>query len=275
MDERMGMVRRTIRSAGSFLMERFGLEIEGGVEEKNANDFVTEVDRESERIITEALRGAFPEIGVYAEEGGVTGSVDRFWIVDPLDGTTNFIHRYPVFSISIALYEEGATVLGAVYDPTRDELFEAVRGGGAFCNGEGIRVSSATVLAESLLGTGFPFSVQQHIDKYLAVFKDLFLQCRGMRRAGSAALDLCHVASGRLDGFWELYLKPWDMAAGALIVEEAGGAVTDFFGGGGYLAAGHIVAAPPGLLPSITRVTGTLFTSSDIESIGTRFPMGR
>jgi myo-inositol-1(or 4)-monophosphatase len=275
MDVRMRIVRRTIRSAGSFLMERFGREIEGGVEEKNANDFVTEVDRESERIITEALRGAFPEIGIYAEEGGVTGSVDRFWIVDPLDGTTNFIHRYPVFSISIALYEEGGTVLGAVYDPTRDELFEAVRGGGAFCNGEGIRVSGATALGESLLGTGFPFSVQQHIDKYLAVFKDLFLQCRGMRRAGSAALDLCHVAAGRLDGFWELYLKPWDMAAGALIVEEAGGAVTDFFGAGEYLAGGHIVAAPPGLLPSITHVTGTLFTPSDIEAIATPFPAGR
>lgn len=275
MDERMRIMRKTIRSAGLFLMERFGREIEGGVEEKKANDFVTEVDRESERIITGALSEAFPGIGVYAEEGGVTGSVERFWIVDPLDGTTNFIHLYPVFSISIALYEEGRTVLGAVYDPTRDELFEAARNGGAFCNGEGIRVSGAAALGESLLGTGFPFSVPQYIDKYLAVFKDLFLRCRGMRRAGSAALDLCHVAAGRLDGFWELYLKPWDMAAGALIVEEAGGTVTDFFGDGGYLSAGHIVAAPPGLLPSITSVTGALFSLSDIESISTPFPAGR
>ncbi len=272
MDERMRIVRETIRSAGSFLLERFGREIAGGVEEKRANDFVTEVDRESERIITESLRGAFPETGVYAEEGGVTGSVERFWIVDPLDGTTNFIHRYPVFAISIALYEEGRTTLGAVLDPTRDELFEAVRSGGAFCNGERIGVSGVERLSESLLGTGFPFSVPQHIDKYLAVFKELFLECRGMRRAGSAALDLCHVASGRLDGFWELYLKPWDMAAGALIVEEAGGAVSDFFGGAGYLSAGHIVAASPSLASSIVGVTGALFSPSDVESIATPFP---
>jgi myo-inositol-1(or 4)-monophosphatase len=272
MDERMSVVKRTIRSAGSFLLERFGQEIPGGVEEKKANDFVTEVDRESERIITNALRGAFPDIGVYAEEGGVTGSVERFWIVDPLDGTTNFIHRYPVFSISIALYEEGRTALGAVYDPTRDELFEAVRGGGAFCNGERIRVSDADHLSESLLGTGFPFSVPQHIDRYLTVFRDLFLGCRGMRRAGSAALDLCHVAAGRLDGFWELYLKPWDMAAGALIVEEAGGAVADFFGGGDYLSAGHIVAATRLLLSQIIAVTGAHFSPSDVESISTHFP---
>lgn len=272
MDERMKVVRRTIRSAGSFLMERFGREIEGGVEEKNANDFVTGVDRESERILTDALREAFPDLGIYAEEGGVTGSAERFWIIDPLDGTTNFIHRYPVFSISIALWEEGRTVLGAVYDPTRDELYEAVRGGGAFCNGAGIRVSGATALEHSLLGTGFPFSVPQYVDQYLNVFKNLFLECRGMRRAGSAALDLCHVAAGRLDGFWELYLKPWDMAAGALIVEEAGGAVTDFFGGDGYLSAGHIVAATGELLPSITRVTGSVFSPSEIEGVATGFP---
>jgi myo-inositol-1(or 4)-monophosphatase len=272
MDERMQVVRKTVRAAGSFLIERFGREITGGVTEKKTNDFVTEVDRESERIITVALRDAFAGIGVYAEEGGVTGSTERFWIVDPLDGTTNFIHHYPVFSISIALYEEGKTVLGVVYDPTRDELFEAIRGGGAFCNGERIRVSDAALLTESLLGTGFPFSVPQYIDSYLAAFKELFLGCRGMRRAGSAALDLCHVAAGRLDGFWELYLKPWDMAAGALIVQEAGGAVTDFFGGGGYLSAGHVVAAPRLLLPRIIGVTGAHFSPSDLESIATPFP---
>ena len=272
MDERMRMVKETIRSAGSFLIERFGREIQGGVEEKKANDFVTEVDRESERIITESLSKAFPDTGVYAEEGGVTGRIERFWIVDPLDGTTNFIHHYPVFAISIALYEDGMTTLGAVFDPTRNELFEAVRGGGAFCNGERIGVSGAGRLSESLLGTGFPFSVPRHIDKYLDVFKELFLQCRGMRRAGSAALDLCHVASGRLDGFWELYLKPWDMAAGALIVEEAGGLVSDFFGGGEYLSAGHIVAASPLIADSITGVTGAVFSPSDVESIATPFP---
>lgn len=272
MDERMDAVRRTIRSAGSFLIERFGREVAGGVEEKRANDFVTEIDRESERIIADALLESFPGIGVFAEEGGAAGSADRFWIIDPLDGTTNFIHRYPVFAVSIALYEEGRTTLGAVYDPARDELFEAVRGGGALCNGARIRVSNKSSLSESLLGTGFPFSVPQHVDPYLAAFKDLFLKCRGMRRAGSAALDLCHVAAGRLDGFWELYLKPWDMAAGALVVEEAGGAVADFFGGGDYLSAGHIVAASRPLLSSIVEVTGTRFSRSDVASLATPFP---
>jgi len=272
MDERMEAVRKTIRSAGEFLIDRFGKEIRGGIEEKKANDFVTEVDRGSERIITGALLESFPEIGLFAEEGGVTGSAERFWIIDPLDGTTNFIHGYPVFAVSIALYEKGGTTLGAVYDPTRDELFEAVRGGGAFCNGEPIRVSNAALLSESLLGTGFPFSVPRHIDAYLAAFRELFLRCRGMRRAGSAALDLCHVAAGRLDGFWELYLKPWDMAAGALIVEEAGGAVDDFFGGGDYLSAGHIVAATRALLPSIVEVTRARFSPSDVESLSSRLP---
>ena len=256
-------------------MERFGRAIEGGVEEKNVNDFVTEVDRESERMITDALRDAFPEIGLYAEEGGVDGSMERFWIIDPLDGTTNFIHRYPVFAVSIALWEEGRTTLGAVYDPTRDELFEAIRHGGASCNGLPLSVSHASRLEQSLLGTGFPFSVPQYIDRYLGAFRELFLGSRGMRRAGSAALDLCHVAAGRLDGFWELYLKPWDMAAGSLIVEEAGGVVTDFFGEDGYLSAGHIVASAPALHPLITRVTGAHFSPSDIESISTPFPPGR
>ncbi len=272
MDEKMQVVRRAIRSAGGFLIERFGREIPGGVEEKHANDFVTEVDRESERIITDVLLESFPEIGLLAEEGGVAGSTERFWIVDPLDGTTNFIHGYPVFAVSIALYEEGRTTLGAVYDPTRDELFEAVSGGGALCNGERIHVSKAAALPESLIGTGFPFSVPRFIDDYLAAFKELFLGCRGVRRAGSAALDLCHVAAGRLDGFFELYLKPWDMAAGALIVEEAGGSVTDFFGGEGYLSAGHIVAATRALLPAIVDVTGSRFQRSGVASLATPFP---
>jgi len=272
MNERMQAARRAVRSAGGFLIGRFGREKPGGVEEKHANDFVTEVDRESERIITGALLESFPGIGVLAEEGGVAGSTERFWIVDPLDGTTNFIHGYPVFAVSVALYEEGRITLGAVYDPTRDELFEAVRGGGALCNGERIRVSKAPLLSESLLGTGFPFRVPRYIDDYLAAFKELFLGCRGVRRAGSAALDLCHVAAGRLDGFWELYLKPWDMAAGVLIVEEAGGSVSDFFGGGGYLSAGHIVAANRALLPAIVEVTASRFSRSGVASLATPFP---
>jgi myo-inositol-1(or 4)-monophosphatase len=275
MMERMNAARKAVLAAGTFLEEQFGREIEGGISEKRRNDFVTEIDRESERMIKQVLGGAFPDIGVYAEEGGATGPQQCFWIIDPLDGTTNFIHRYPVVTISLALFEEGRTSLGLVYDPLRKELFEAVRGDGAYCNGKRIRVSLARDLRDSLLGTGFPFSVHKYIDLYLAAFRQLFLGCRGMRRAGSAALDLCYVASGRLDGFWELYLKPWDMAAGALIVEEAGGIATDFFGGDGYLSAGHIVAASPAILPSITKVTSAVFTPSGVDSLATPFPAER
>lgn len=271
----MNTAREAVREAGAFLKEQFGRERDGGISEKGRNDFVTEIDRTSERMITRALRKAFPDIGIYAEESGVAGSEHGFWIIDPLDGTTNFIHRFPVVAISVALFENGRTVLALVYDPLRDELFEAARGEGASCNGKTIRVSGTGELLNSLLGTGFPFSVHRYIDPYLAAFRELFLGCRGMRRTGSAALDLCYVAAGRLDGFWELYLKPWDMAAGALIVEEAGGDVTDFFGGDGYLAAGHIIAATPAILPAITKVTSQVFTSVDVDSLATPFPKDR
>jgi myo-inositol-1(or 4)-monophosphatase len=272
MGDTMGVAREVILEAGSFLTDNLGLELEGGAEAKGRNDFVTEVDRQSERLITERLLSEFPEIGVYAEESGAAGSTESFWVIDPLDGTTNFIHGYPAFAVSIALYERGETVLGLVYDPLKEELFEAAKNAGAFMNGSRIAVSSAKKLADALLGTGFPFSVPHFIDPYLMTFKELFLGSRGIRRAGSAALDLAHVAAGRLDGFWELYLKPWDMAAGALIVVESGGMVTDFFGGGEYLSAGHIVAAPEALLEEIVGVTSRVFTPEMIASLAVPFP---
>jgi myo-inositol-1(or 4)-monophosphatase len=272
MENERNVAREIIFEAGAFLERNFGRELGGGIESKGRNDFVTEVDRKSERIITDALKKEFPEIGIYAEEGGAEGSKDSFWLIDPLDGTTNFIHGYPVFAVSIALYKGSETVLGIVYDPLEKELFEATKGQGAFLNGEAIEVSRAERLEGALLGTGFPFSVHQFLDSYLDTFKDLFLESHGVRRAGSAALDLSHVAAGRLDGFWELYLKPWDMAAGALIVQEAGGKVTDFFGGGGFLSAGHIAAAPEALLEEIVRVTSRVFTPQMIASLVTLFP---
>ena len=272
MTDKREAAREVIVEAGTFLERSFGKELEGGAEAKGRNDFVTEIDRQSEHLITERLGNEFPAIGICAEEAGTTGSRESFWVIDPLDGTTNFIHGYPAFAVSIALYEDGETVLGFVYDPLRKELFEAAKGGGAFLNGKKIEVSGAERLEDALLGTGFPFSVHQFIDTYLDTFKELFLGSRGVRRAGSAALDLSHVAAGRLDGFWELYLKPWDMAAGALIVREAGGKVADFFGGGGYLSAGHIAAAPEPVLDRIVEVTSRIFTPAMIASLAITFP---
>ncbi|HSG28911.1 MAG TPA: inositol monophosphatase family protein, partial [Candidatus Krumholzibacterium sp.] len=176
-------------------------------------------------------------------------------------------HGYPSIGLSVALVRGGDTVMGLVFDPLREELFEAVSGGGAFCNKRPIRVSSAGSLSVSLLGTGFPFRVERHLDRYLESFRALFVQCRGVRRAGAAVLDLSHVAAGRLDGFWELYLKPWDMAAGALIVREAGGVVTDFFGGGGYLSAGNIVAGNPEIHRAILETTSTIFVREETAEL--------
>ncbi|MBN1163118.1 MAG: inositol monophosphatase [Candidatus Krumholzibacteriota bacterium] len=256
-----------ILSAGALIKETFGREIRGEVEEKDRNDFVTSTDRLSEKMITETLTRSFKDIGVLAEESGMKREEEEFWIIDPLDGTTNFIHGYPSIGVSIALVQRREVVLGMVYDPLREELFEAVRGGGAFRNGMPIRVSAARSLSESLLGTGFPFKVYQHLDSYLEVFKYLFLRCRGIRRAGAAVLDLCYVAAGRLDGFWELYLKPWDMAAGSLIVREAGGRVSDFFGGEDFLSAGNIVAGPASVHRDIVEATSRVFRREDIAEL--------
>lgn len=275
MRKRIEVAREAILSAGSFLKETFGRELNGEVAEKDRNDFVTQADTMSERMITETLRLAFPDIGILAEEGTASSKGKTFWIIDPLDGTTNFIHGYPTIGVSVALVEEGETVLGLVYDPLREELFEAMRGGGAYCNGKRITISGAGELTHSLLGTGFPFRVHQHLDSYLAVFKDLFLRCRGVRRAGAAVLDLGNVAAGRLDGFWELYLKPWDMAAGALLVREAGGTVTDFFGGDTFLESGNIVAATPAVHHAIVEATSAVFSPGAIRDLSTGLRMPR
>lgn len=267
MRKKRDVAREAILTAGSLLEEAFHRGIEGGVTEKSSNDFVTEIDTQSERMIGETLKRAYPDIGVMAEEEGAVPDESQYWIIDPLDGTTNFIHGYPQIGVSIALVEDGVTTLGLVYDPLRRELFEAVRGEGASCNGHAISVSGARALEESLLGTGFPFRVHQHLDSYLQVFKELFLRCRGVRRAGAAVLDLSHVAAGRLDGFWELYLKPWDMAAGALIITEAGGVVSDFFGGPDYLGSGHIIASTPAIYDEIQAAASNHFTREQISDM--------
>jgi myo-inositol-1(or 4)-monophosphatase len=203
------------------------------IDYKGAIDLVTSVDRETERTIVELIRRNFPDHSILAEEEtDVEVKENEYrWIIDPLDGTTNFVHSYPQVSVSIALEQSGQVILGLVYDPLRRECFRAVRGHGATLNGSAIRISIVNELDKALLATGFPYDRRERADFYLTFFKAFLTRCQGIRRNGSAALDLCYVACGRLDGFWELKLKPWDVAAGTLIVAEAGGTLSDFSSG--------------------------------------------
>ncbi len=202
------------------------------IDYNGAIDLVTSVDRECERQIVDVIRRNFPDHSILAEEEtDVDGAQNHYrWIIDPLDGTTNFVHSYPQFSVSIALEQDGRVIVGLVYDPIRNECFKAALGRGATLDGSAIQTSIANELDKSLLATGFPYDHRDFADFYLSYFKAFMIRCQGIRRGGSAALDLCYVACGRLDGFWELKLKPWDIAAGSLIVTEAGGKLSDFSG---------------------------------------------
>ncbi len=219
------------------------------VNRKSEHDFVTAADLASERAITAQILHEHSDHRVLAEEErrAELNGPGVVWIVDPLDGTTNFIHGFPVFAVSVACAAEGRVLAGAVLDPTREELFAAARGRGAMLNGAPIHVSPRRRLAEGLIGTGFPFRRLHRTEEYLNSFRAVLADTAGIRRAGSAALDLAAVAAGRFDGFWEEGLGPWDMAAGALLIEEAGGVVTDFQGGDRYLETGAIVAGAPGV----------------------------
>jgi myo-inositol-1(or 4)-monophosphatase len=225
------------------------------VQTKSPNDFVTEVDKAAEAAIIEVLKESFPEHGILAEESGETSGASEYqWIIDPLDGTTNFIHGFPQYAISIALARRGVLEQAVVFDPNRNELFTATKGSGAFLNDRRIRVSKRIRLNEALVGTGFPFRQFDHVDAYLAMFRDLTQKTAGIRRPGAASLDLAYVACGRLDAFWEMGLAPWDMAAGALLVTEAGGLVSDLSGESGYLEGGNVVAGSPKIFGQILPV---------------------
>ncbi len=243
---------RAARRAGS-IINRAALE--GGelnVRSKRANDFVTQVDQAAEQAIMEIVRKAYPDHGFLCEESGSTASdAEVVWIIDPLDGTTNFIHGFPQYCVSIAVRNRGALAHAVVYDPARNELFTASKGRGAFLNDRRIRVTKATRLNEALVGTGFPFKELTRIDLYMRQLQSLMGKSSGVRRAGAAALDLAYVACGRLDAFWELGLSPWDMAAGALLILEAGGLVGDLKGEQTYLDSGDITAATPKIYPAL------------------------
>jgi len=246
---------RAARNAGNIIVRALDHIDRLNVQTKSENDFVTEVDKAAEQEIIRTIHKAYPDHGFLAEESGKQSGNDYVWIIDPLDGTTNYVHGFPQFAVSIALKHKEVLEQAVVYDPLRQELFTASRGRGAQLNDRRIRVTSRVGLQGALLGTGFPFKQQQYLDAYLETFKALFPMTAGIRRAGAASLDLAYVAAGRLDGFWEIGLHPWDMAAGALLIEEAGGFISDFSGHNEYMTTGNVVAANPKLLkPMLEKI---------------------
>ncbi len=262
----MNVAVKAARSAGN-IINRASLNLERlQVARKQQNDFVTEVDQAAEYAVIEILKEAYPTHHFYAEESGYLTAAgeslgalswdqvvafqqpeeDHFmWVIDPIDGTTNFIHGFPQFAVSIALFVNGVVQQAVIYDPTRDELFTATKGAGAYLNHRRLRVGQQLRLADSLIGTGFPYRNDQNLDHYVSLFKKMTRSCAGLRRPGAASLDLAYVAAGRLDGFFEGDLKPWDMAAGILLIQESGGLVGQYDGEEGYFSSGQIMAANP------------------------------
>ncbi|WP_034411048.1 inositol monophosphatase family protein [Derxia gummosa] len=256
---------KAARKAGS-IINRASMDLDlVKVGNKGPNDFVTEVDQAAEAAIIETLLTAYPNHAVLGEETGETGAQqdpdnEFTWIIDPLDGTTNFIHGFPQYAVSIALRHNGVITQGVIYDPTRNELFTASRGRGAFLNEKRIRVSKRVKFQEALIGTGFPFRAShadpELFDRYMRLFRSLTMRCAGLRRPGAAALDLAYVACGRYDAFFEYALKPWDIAAGTLMVLEAGGLVSDFQGNDSYMDSGNTVAGSPKIFAQLVAMTG-------------------
>ena len=245
MQPMLNIAIRAARSAGEIILRSSDKAPHLLIDHKGKNDFATEVDRLAEREIISIIKSAYPEHAILAEESGEHDGNEFVWVIDPLDGTTNFIHGFPQYAVSIALKIKNRLEVGVVYDPLRDELFTARRGAGAMLNNRRLRVTNLSSMKGSLIGTGFPFKSPHHLDAYLEMFRAVTIDSAGIRRAGSAALDLAYLAAGRLDGFWEIELHEWDMAAGVLLVKEAGGVATDFSFNDGYLASGNIIAASP------------------------------
>lgn len=232
---------RAARSAGNIIVRSLQHVEHLEVTTKGRNDFVSDVDRLAEQEIINIIHKAYPEHAIMAEESGQQGEDDTVWVIDPLDGTTNFLHGFPHYCVSIAIMVRGKIEHGVIYDPLRDELFTASRGAGAKLNDRRLRVTKAKDLKNTLIATGFPFKYPQYTQAYLATFNAVFTQVADIRRAGSAALDLAYVAAGRLDGYWEIGLEKWDLAAGVLLVEEAGGVASDFVGGDDYFDQGNVI----------------------------------
>ncbi len=244
---------RAARNAGNVIVRAMDRLDRVRVEAKGLNDYVSDVDRAAEEEVIGVLRRAYPDHAFLGEEGGQSGDSDSVWIIDPLDGTTNFIHGLPHFAVSIGLQVKGRLEAGVIYDPVRQELFTAARGEGATLDGHRIRVRTQKSIEGRLIGTGFPFRDPAYMETYIGQFRAVAKRAGDLRRAGSAALDLAYVAAGRMDGYWEAGLKPWDLAAGAVIVREAGGVVGDYQGRENYLETGQILAGSPKLFHDLLQ----------------------
>lgn len=246
---------RAARRAGELIVRNLNQLERIQVVEKSRNDFVSQVDHAAEETIVEIIHDHYPDHAIVAEERGNVGEHEYRWIIDPLDGTTNFLHGFPVFSVSIAVARGSELEHAVVYDPMRQEIFAASRGQGATLDGRRIRVSKHTGLHNSLVATGFPFrSDERVVDTYLKMLRAVMVETAGVRRPGSAALDLCYVAAARVDAFWELGLSQWDIAAGALIIREAGGRISDFKGSDRYLESGNVVAGNPKVYAALSKL---------------------
>lgn len=249
---------KAARAAGRVILRHIDRVDTLTVRTKERNDFVSEVDQLAEQEIIRIIHRAYPDHGFLAEESGSRGEDEYQWVIDPLDGTTNFLHGFPQFAVSIALKHRGRIEQGLVYDPLKEELFTASRGAGAQLNNRRLRVTQLSGLEGALLGTGIPFRTHQDLDRYLETMRALLPGTAGVRRAGSAALDLAYVAAGRLDGFWEFALREWDMAAGVLLIVEAGGLVTEPDGGSHYLRSGNVVAGSPKVVKAMLAALGPI-----------------
>jgi myo-inositol-1(or 4)-monophosphatase len=272
---------KAARRAGS-IINRASLDLERvKVSRKQHNDFVTEIDEAAEKAIIDVLLTAYPDHRILAEESGrsagaegavkgdpvaMDNDAEHLWIIDPLDGTTNFIHGFPQYCVSIGLLQKGVITQSVIYDPNRNDLFVATKGRGAFLNDRRLRVSKRHRMNEALLGTGFPFKNLETLDRYLAMFRLMTGQSAGIRRPGAAALDLAYVAAGRLDGFFEIGLMPWDIAAGSLLVTEAGGLIGDFQGDPDYLHTGDVLAGTPKIFGQLVATLGPMFPKRSPES---------
>jgi myo-inositol-1(or 4)-monophosphatase len=261
----LGVAMTAAQLGGEVLRRYFRALSPEQVNEKARNDYVSAADRASEEIIAAFLQRETPEFGLLAEETGASGAAGARWVVDPLDGTANFIHSFPHFAVSVALVDGVRVLVGAVYDPMRDEMFSAGRGVGAWCNGRRLSVTGRAGLAGAFLTTGFPFRVHRMLDLYLRVFHDVFLRVAAIRRPGAAALDLAHTAAGIFDGFFEFCLSEWDIAAGALLVREAGGVVTNLDGDRGIFENGNVVAAAPGVHRELLDVIRSYCREGDVH----------
>lgn len=254
MDPALNIGIRAARRAGDLIIRQME-SIDGvSVSSKGRNDFVSDVDWKAEAVIIETIRKAYPSHGILAEEGGAQAGDECQWIIDPLDGTTNYLHGFPQFAVSIALKVKDRLEQAVVYDPLRQELFTSSRGKGAMLNDRRIRVSRQRGLEGALLGTGFPFRGEAQLDRFISLFRALFPIAAGIRRAGAASLDLAYVACGRLDGFWEFGLKQWDIAAGYLLICEAGGLISGLDGQGDCLETGNVLAGNPAVYKAMLKL---------------------